>query len=224
MRVLIVEDEQRIADNIKTVLAKQAFVSEIVASGDEAWRLIQSEEYDLIILDWMLPGMNGVEVCRRVRESGIQVPILMLTARSQLDDKIKGLDTGADDYLTKPFAMEELLARVRVLTRRTSAGDAMPVIKIADLSIDTNRQAVTRAGREIDLAPREYALLEYLARHKDHALDRLTILEHVWDENTDQFSNTVDVHIRYLRKKIDDGYAKRLIKTVKGKGYMLCAE
>lgn len=222
MRILIVEDEQRIAENIKTMLIQDHYVVDLAFDAQTGLQKALGEDYDLIILDWMLRAQSGLDICRTLRRADVATPILMLTARSQLDDKLSGLDSGADDYLTKPFAMPELMARVRALLRRPAVAQANPILVIADLSIDTNTQVVNRGGDSIALSPREYALLEYLARHKNQVIDRLQLLSHVWDAQTDAFSNTVDVHIRYLRKKIDDPHHRKLIKTVKGKGYMLC--
>lgn len=222
MRILIIEDEERIAENIQTMLSHHHYVVEIALDGQNGLQQALTEDHDLILLDWMLGETSGLQICRTIRAQNIATPILMLTARSQLDDKLMGLDSGADDYLTKPFAMPELLARVKALLRRPAGAAVSPIIRVADLQIDTNAHRVSRGTNTISLSPREYALLEYLARHKNLAVDRLQLLTHVWDEHTDAFSNTVDVHIRYLRKKIDDGFEPKLIRTVKGKGYMLC--
>lgn len=221
MRFLIVEDDKRLAGNLSQILKGHGWVSDIAGNSEEALTLAEVEDYDLIILDWMLPDSDGVSLCKKLRKAGFESPILFLTAKSEIEDKVKGLECGADDYLTKPFVTEELLARIKALLRRKS-GEPEPLIQISDLVINTNMHQVKRGNTEIELAPREYSLLEYLAFNKGRALDRFSILNHVWGEGADEFSNTVDVHIRYLRKKIDEGFNQKLIKTVKGKGYMLC--
>lgn len=222
MHILLIEDDIRIATNIMKMLAIAGFTATIARTAHDALLHAETESYDVIILDWMLPDIEGIAVCRMLREQQNMTPIIMLTAKSQLEDKVEGLLTGADDYLTKPFEMEELLARVKALIRRKSGKTLSPVIRVADLTVNANTHEVTRGGTIISLAPREYSLLEYLLLHIGEAIDRLALLHHVWGENTDPFSNTVDVHVRYLRKKIDDPFSKKLIKTVKGKGYMVC--
>ncbi len=224
MRVLVVDDEQRITSNIKDYLVSDGHTVDTAANGEDALVLADINSYDLVILDWMLPDMDGLKICKVLRENKIDSPVLMLTAKSQLEDKVEGLNAGADDYLTKPFEFDELDARIRALLRRKIGGSSTPLIRIADFTLDTNTREVTRGGQKVDLAPREFSLLEYLVLNRGKALGRTDILEHVWGESVDQFSNTVDVHIRYLRKKIDDDFDTKLIKTVKGKGYMLCLE
>lgn len=224
MHVLIIEDDARIARNIKKMLESSDILATVAPDAEKGIYYSKSETYDVVILDWMLPDKEGIEVCRLIRSHNNTTPIIMLTAKSQLEDKIEGLSTGADDYLTKPFAMEELLARVNALIRRGGRESASPLIQIADLTINTNTREAERGGREIVLAPREYTLLEYMARNKGLAIERIALLHHVWGEDVDLFSNTVDVHIRYLRKKIDDGFSKKLIRTIKNKGYMLCED
>ncbi len=222
MKVLIVEDEKRIAKNIESYFTANNLMCDVVYLGHDALQNIEINTYDLVILDWMLPDISGIEVCKDLRKAGNKVPIIMLTAKGELEDKIQGFDTGVDDYLVKPFLMEELLARAKTLIRRNMTNTANPIIRIADLVIDTNSSTVKRKNVLIELAPKEFALLEYLALNHCKALSRTDILEHVWDDQVDPFSNTVDVHIRYLRSKVDDMYPKKLIKTVKNKGYMLC--
>lgn len=222
MHILVVEDDERIATNIKTLLMAEKFKVTAAHDAEEGLYLATEESFDLIILDWMLPDGNGIEICKKLRSKHNATPILMLTSRSQLDDKVEGFTVGADDYLTKPFAKEELIARIKALIRRTTASKGTPVIQIADFSINIDTTEVRRKNKIISLAPKEYALLEYLVLHKCKVIDRMSLLHHVWDEDIDDFSNTVDVHIRYLRKKIDEGFDKPLIKTVKNKGYMLC--
>lgn len=221
MRILIIEDDTRIADNVRDMLTRATYAADVAYNGRTGLKMADDEDYDLIVLDWMLPDIDGTVVCRTLRRQGTITPILMLTAKTQVEDVIEGLDAGADDYLTKPFQMQELLARVRALLRRQGPATLEPQITVADLVIDTNTGSVTRAGRHISLSPKEYALLEYLGRHAGQTVGRLDLLTHVWDANTDVFSNTVDVHIRYLRQKIDSGATPPLIHTVKGKGYVL---
>lgn len=225
MRILVVEDEQRIAQNIKKYFENKdkakSFVVDIAATGLDSLSQLEINEYDLVILDWMLPDIDGTEVCKRMRNSGIHVPVLMLTAKSQIEDKLEGFNSGADDYLTKPFVMEELLARSQALIRRSTTEKQSPIIKLGSLEINTNSFVVTKAGKVVDLAPKEYAILEYMVMNKDKVLSRSDILEHVWGEDVDPFSNTVDVHVRYIRQKLDDKKGS-LIKTVKNKGYMIC--
>ena len=219
MKVLLVEDEAAIAAVIKKGLEKAQFQVEIAANGPTGLRKATEETYALILLDIMLPGMDGWQVCQALRARRITTPILMLTARDEVEDRVQGLELGADDYLPKPFAFAELLARVHALLRRDRIHKAR-VIQIADLEIDTGLHRVTRAGQEVTLTPREYDLLEALASREGQVLSRERILEHVWQDE-DSFSNTVDVHIGTLRKKIDAGHADKLIQTVHGRGYRL---
>jgi DNA-binding response OmpR family regulator len=224
MRILIVEDDNRIAQNIKLFLKNSSYSVDIANTGKEGTSKAKVEEYDLIILDWMLGDTTGPDVCKELRASEIKTPILFLTAKSQLEDKIDAFEIGADDYLTKPFHAEELLVRVKALIRRSYTETSSPIVKLGDLEIDTNSAVVTRDGQLIELSPKLFSILEYLALNHDKIVSRTEILEHVWDENANYFNNTVDVHIRYLRKKIDDPFPTQLIKTVKGKGYMLCSQ
>lgn len=224
MHILIIEDDSVISRNLKKILENEKFQVTTAANAQDGLYQAVEESYDVIILDRMLPDEDGDAVCRKIREKNITTPILMLTARSQLEDKVEGLVSGADDYLTKPFAKEELIARIKALIRRKSGPSLSPVIKIGNLSINTNSAQVDRNGKVIKLAPKEYALLEYLALNKCKIIDRMTLLHHVWGEDIDSFSNTVDVHVRYLRRKIDSKSEKKLIKTVKNKGYMLCED
>ncbi|HEV7860489.1 MAG TPA: response regulator transcription factor [Pyrinomonadaceae bacterium] len=220
MRILLVEDDARIARFVSQGLREQTYAVDATDDGDDALYKASINDYDAIILDVMLPGRDGFEVCRELRATGSNVPVLMLTARDAVQDRIKGLDTGADDYLTKPFEVAELLARLRALLRRGHV--VRPArITIADLSIDTRAHLVTRGGRNIELTAKEYALLEYLARERGRVLGRGEIAEHVWDENFDPFSNLIDVNINRLRRKVDDGFSAPLIHTRRGAGYML---
>lgn len=222
MRILTIEDDAVIAENLRTLLKKASYSVDVAGSYNEGYRKSVDEPYDLIILDWMLKDYSGVELLSKIRQENIQTPVLLLTAKSDISDKISGFNAGADDYLTKPFSIEELLARVKALLRRKDKPLSGILIKVEDLTINTNTNEVFRGEQKIDLSPKEFALLHYLALHLGMAIDRITLLSHVWDEQADLFSNTVDVHINYLRKKIDGGSGKKLIRTVKGKGYMLC--
>lgn len=222
MRLLLVDDDQTLARNIRSLLQKASYAVDVVHSFRDGYQAAIDEIYDLIILDWTLPDGTGVSLCKKIRVEGMTTPILLLTAKNTMDFKVEGLDSGADDYLTKPFAIEELTARIRTLLRRKNKEIIGQNLHIADVTIQTNSMIVKRKGKVINLSPREYALLYYLMIHKGKAMDRQDLLDHVWDSETDIFSNTVDVHIRYLRKKIDDGFTHKLIRTVKGKGYMIC--
>ena len=222
MRVLLVEDDPRIARFVSQALREQSYAVDLTADGEDALYKASINDYDAVILDIMIPGRDGFEVCRELRAEGLTVPIVMLTARDSVQDRITGLDTGADDYLTKPFEVSELLARLRALLRR---GHVIrpATITIADLVIDTRAHRVTREGRNIELTAKEYALLEYMARERGRVLTRAEIAEHVWDENFDPLSNLIDVNINRLRRKIDDHFSPPLIHTRRGEGYMLAA-
>ena len=218
MRLLLVEDDARIARFVAKGLREQAYAVDVAANGDDALYEAAINSYDLIILDVMIPGKDGFQVCRELRRAGQKVPILMLTARDAIEDRITGLDHGADDYLTKPFEFRELLARLRALLRRS--GEIRPAhIKVADLVLDTGGQTVSRAGRTIPLTTKEYALLEFLARNSGRVVGRAEIAEHVWDETFDPFSNLIEVYVNRLRGKIDSGAAKPLLHTRRGAGY-----
>jgi len=223
MRILIVEDDIKLATNIATLLKHDLYAVDVANNQMEAEDKLASPDYDVVIMDWKLPDGSGLEICKQMRRDKITIPVLMLTSNSQMEDKIEGLDAGADDYLTKPFDHQELLARIRALTRR-NIGVSEPEICVNDLVINTNLKKVTRANIEIDLSPREYALLEYLATRVGIAVSRIDLLSHVWDENANMFSNTVDVHIKYLRDKIDKNHKIKLIRTIKGQGYALCEQ
>jgi len=220
MRILLVEDDKRIASFVSKGLRENAYAVDAAFDGEQGLYLASINRYDAVILDVMLPVKDGFTVCRELRAGNIETPILMLTARDAIDDKISGLDFGADDYLTKPFEFRELLARLRALLRR-SGEVRPPKIFIRDLEIDTVAQKVRRGGLEILLTTKEYALLEYLAREKGKVLGRSEIAEHVWDENFDAFSNLIDVYIRRLRSKMDEGFGAQLIHTRRGAGYVL---
>lgn len=222
MRILVVEDEHKIANSIKKGLEQEAYAVDVAYDGVEGFDLAATEDYDVIVLDLMLPGMDGVELCRRLRDEKKHTPILMLTAKGELKDKVRGLDSGADDYLVKPFAFEELLARVRALSRRPS-NHLGSVLKVGDLSLDTLNFEVERDGQGIVLSRTEFALLEYLLRHPNRTLTKGQIISHVWDYDADILPNTVEVYISYLRSKIDKPFKNKppLIHTVRGFGYRI---
>jgi two-component system copper resistance phosphate regulon response regulator CusR len=222
MRILLVEDDRRIARFVAKGLREQAYAVDVVGDGDEAGYKLSINDYDAVILDVMIPGRDGFQVCRDLRTAGIAVPVIMLTARDTVQDRITGLDSGADDYLTKPFAVTELLARLRALLRRGRV--VRPAtMTIANLVLDTGAQQATRAGRNLALTTKEYALLEFLAREAGRVVSRAEIAEHVWDENFDPLTNLIDVHINRLRRKVDNGFSSKLIHTRRGAGYMLAA-
>jgi two-component system copper resistance phosphate regulon response regulator CusR len=223
VRILLVEDETRVAGFIAKGLREQSYAVDISVDGEAALYMAAVNEYDLVILDVMLPRKDGWAVCRELRASGSGVPILMLTARDAVDDRVAGLDAGADDYLAKPFDFKELLARLRALGRRP-APLRRDVLKADDLALDTASHAVSRGGRPISLTAKEYALLEFLLINQGRVVGRERIAQHVWDENFDPFSNVIDVYIRRLRSKLDSGAGRRLIHTRRGEGYMLGAE
>ncbi len=224
MRVLIVEDERKISAYVKRGLEEQGYAVDAVYTGRDALDWAEAAPYDLVILDILLPGLDGLSVCRELRRRGAHMPVLMLTARDAVDDRVAGLDAGADDYLVKPFAMKELLARLRALTRRAAEAGRSPVLQVADLSLDTLTHRVKRGGKTIELTAKEYAVLECLLREPERVLTRTMIAEHVWNYDVFNQSNVVDVYIRNLRRKIDDGHGLNLIHTVRGAGYRLSAE
>jgi DNA-binding response OmpR family regulator len=219
VRILLVEDERKVASFIKKGLQQEGYAVDAVHDGEEATQHAISFDYDLIVLDLMIPNRPGLEVLRRIRSAKRQLPILILTAKGALEDKVAGFDAGADDYLIKPFAFAELSARIRALLRRGTHESAK--LKVADLEMDTATRQVRRAGQAIDLKLKEYALLEFLLRHADRAVTRTMIVEHVWDIHFDSVSNVVDVHINSLRNKIDKNFSPPLIHTIRGVGYML---
>lgn len=223
MRLLLVEDDTRIARFVAKGLREQAYAVDIAATGEDALYQAAVNTYDLVILDVMIPAPDGFAVCRELRKSGQRMPILMLTARDAVEDRITGLDHGADDYLTKPFEFRELLARLRALLRRS--GELRPAkITIADLVLDTGAQSAKRGGRQITLTAKEYALLEYLARNAGRVVGRAEIAEHVWDETFDPFSNLIEVYINRLRRKVDADSPRPLLQTRRGVGYVLGTE
>jgi two-component system copper resistance phosphate regulon response regulator CusR len=220
MRILVVEDEPVAANVLAKGLREHAYAVDIAADGRAALEQIGSTDYDLVILDILLPRINGLELCRRVRADAATVPILMLTARGGLDERVEGLDAGADDYLSKPYHFPELLARVRALLRRGPAFEPSE-LSLDDLIVDTRARRVTRGGKLIQLTAKEYALLEYLMRRQTQVVGRSDIAEHVWDDSFDPVSNLIEVYIQRLRRKIDDGHSIRLIQTRRGTGYTL---
>ncbi|HEX21612.1 MAG TPA: response regulator transcription factor [Actinobacteria bacterium] len=220
MRILVVEDERKLAKTIKKGLEQESFAVDIAFDGGYGYDLASTEDYDVVILDLMLPKLNGIDICRRLRQNQIQIPIIMLTAKSQLEDKVNGLNSGADDYLAKPFAFTELLARIKALGRRPKVSLGTE-LEVEDLSLNTLTHEVKRDGRGIKLSRTEFALLEYLMRNKDKTLTKNQLIEHVWDYDADVLPNTVEVYIGYLRNKIDKPFKNKaaLIQTVRGFGY-----
>jgi two-component system copper resistance phosphate regulon response regulator CusR len=221
MKILIVEDEPKTGDYLKQGLTEAGFVTDLAREGWEGLDLAKTGHYDVMILDVMLPGINGWQVLEGVRRAGVDMPVLFLTARDRIEDRVKGLELGADDYLVKPFAFAELLARVRSLVRRGHNSLDSTVLKAADLELDLLRRRATRAGRKIELTAKEFALLELLLRRQGEVLPRSLIASQVWDMNFDSDTNVIDVAVRRLRVKIDDGFEFKLIHTVRGMGYVL---
>jgi heavy metal response regulator len=220
MRILLVEDEERIASFIARGLKEAHYVVDVASDGEKGLYMAEINDYDLIILDIMLPGKDGISICRELRGKGRDLPILMLSAKDTADDKAKGLNFGADDYLAKPFAFKELLARVGALLRRHKPSQGT-IIKVADLELNQLTHKVARQGKEIELTSKEYALLEYLMLNSGKAITRTMISEHVWHEDFDSFTNVIDVFVNYLRNKVDKGFKKHLIHTMRGSGYCL---
>jgi len=223
MRILLVEDEKKVADIIERGLKAERFAVDVCHDGMQGWETAGAYDYDLIILDLMLPSLSGTEILQRVRRKNTQVPILILTARDSTTDKVQNFEAGADDYLTKPFAFAELLVRVKALLRRGPVNRSS-VLRVADLEIDRLSQKVRRAGKRIELTGKEYSLLEYLATHPGRVFSRTMIIEHVWDQSFQGLTNIVDVYVRHLREKIDDPFTPKLLRTVRGVGYSLSDE
>lgn len=223
MRVLVVEDDSGVAGFVRRGLTEEGFAVDVAADGREAFRLALDHPYDVIVLDLMIPHMDGLEVLREVRKHGSRTPVLILSARDDVDQKVAGLNAGADDYLGKPFAFEELLARLRALLRRSSDSQDT-ILQAGDLTVDVVKRRVMRGERKVDLSPKEFALLEYLLRNQGNVLTRTMIAEHVWDQHFDSFSNVIDVYIRYLRAKVDEGSDQKLIRTIRGVGYVITDE
>ena len=222
MRILIVEDEHKIANSIKKGLEQETFAVDVAYDGEEGFDLASTEEFDLIILDLMLPKMDGVSICKKLREKNIHTPILILTAKGQIEDKVNGLNCGADDYLTKPFSFLELIARVKALTRRPKQA-IDPILKVGNLTLDTINYEVKRFGKSINLSKKEFALLEYLMRYKGKILNKDQIINHVWEYDSDVLPNTVEVYVGYLRNKIDKPFKSEnpLLQTSRGFGYKI---
>jgi two-component system, OmpR family, copper resistance phosphate regulon response regulator CusR len=220
MKILIVEDEQKTGDYLKQGLSEAGFVADLARDGADGLHLALTDDYDLVVLDVMLPRLDGWQVLREIRQKGKHLPVLFLTARDQVEDRVKGLEFGADDYLVKPFAFSELLARVRALLRRGRTNEP-ELFQIADLELDLLRRRVSRAGKRIDLTAKEFALLELLLRRQGEVLPRSLIASQVWDMNFDSDTNVIEVAVRRLRAKIDDDFEPKLIRTVRGMGYVL---
>jgi heavy metal response regulator len=223
MRILVVEDDRKVASFIRKGLMEEGYAVDVAADGETGLAMGQDRLHDVIILDVMLPGKPGFQVVRELRQAKVATPVLLLTAREAVEDRVQGLDAGADDYLTKPFAFAELLARVRALLRRGATAQAS-LLRIADLTLDPAKRTVKRGGEVISLTNREFALVEYLMRNPGRVLTRTMIAEHVWDYSFDSATNVIDVYVNYLRKKIDAGRERKLIHTVRGVGYVLRAD
>lgn len=221
--MLLVEDEKKVSELVARALRQESYAVDIADDGTRGWELAQAFDYDLIILDLMLPGVPGEELLRRIRHRNQQVPILILTARDATEEKVRNFQAGADDYLTKPFAFAELVMRVKALLRRGPVPRSS-VLRVADLELDRLTQQVRRGGRRIELTPKEYALLEYLASSPGRVFSRTMIIEHVWDQSFEGLANIVDVYVRHLRSKVDDPFSLKLIRTVRGVGYGLAPD
>ncbi|MFM7010302.1 MAG: heavy metal response regulator transcription factor [Betaproteobacteria bacterium] len=221
MKILIVEDEPKTGEYLRQGLSEAGFVVDLAQTGTDGLHLAQHGDHDLVILDVMLPGLNGWQVLQSMRQSGLQMPAMFLTARDQVEDRVKGLELGADDYLVKPFSFAELLARVRTILRRGRSGSESTTLKVADLELDLLRRRVTRAGKRIDLTAKEFGLMELLMRRQGEVLPRSLIASQVWDMNFDSDTNVIEVAMRRLRMKIDEGQEIKLIQTVRGMGYVL---
>jgi len=223
MRLLVVEDEKKVASFIKQGLEEEGYAVDVALDGQEGLEMARDPVHDLIILDISLPKMDGLQLLKKLRQQKVNIPVLLLTVRATIEDKVLGLDAGADDYLTKPFAFQELVARVRALMRRQAeAGPTL--LQVADLMLDPARRVVSRGGEKVELTAKEFALLEYLMRNPGRVLTRTMIIEHVWNYDFDTMTNIIDVYVNYLRKKIDSGREPKLIHTVRGVGYVLKAE
>jgi DNA-binding response OmpR family regulator len=220
MRILIIEDEMKLAHAMKRALELQKYAIDVVNNGKDGLDFAIGEEFSLIILDVMLPGMDGIEICKRIRSEGIHTPVLMLTARGQISDKVTGLDVGADDYMVKPFSFEELFARIRALVRRPAQTND-PVLHIKDLTLDPKTFTVKRDGKMIELSAKEFSLLEYLLRNKNTVLTKDQIIAHVWNYDSDVLPSTIEVHVKHLRDKIDVSGDDSLIYTIRGRGYTI---
>jgi DNA-binding response OmpR family regulator len=220
MRMLLVEDEKKVSELVARALRSERYAVDVAADGPSGWEFVEAYDYDLIILDVMLPALSGTDLLKRIRRKNQHVPILVLTARDATEEKVRHFEAGADDYLTKPFAFAELIMRVKALLRRGPVARSS-VLRVADLEIDRLTQQVRRAGRRIELTAKEYALLEYLAANPGRVFSRTMIIEHVWDQSFEGLTNIVDVYVRHLRSKVDEPFAVKLIRTVRGVGYGL---
>lgn len=223
MKILVAEDDRKISSFLRKGFAQEGYVVEVADNGDDALALASRESFDVVVLDLLLPRMDGWTVIQRLRAARVKTPVLILSARGQVEDRVRGLQLGADDYLPKPFSFTELLARVRGLVRR-SHGQPPGILKVADLTLDPGARIVKRGDDRVDLTPREYSLLEYLMRNADRVVTKNSIVEHVWGMNFDSFSNVVEVYVNYLRKKVDRDPGRKLIHTVRGVGYALREE
>ena len=223
MRILVIEDEQKLGHALREGLQAEQYEVALAHTGEEGFYLAQTETFDLLVLDVMLPGRNGFEILTTLRQHGFKTPVLMLTARDAIEDRVRGLDTGADDYLVKPFACPELLARVRALCRRGIVPDPSPKLRVADLEVDVVGRTVTRGGEALDLTAREFELLEYLLRHQSHVVSREMLTRDVWKEagRHSPLDNVIDVHVARLRRKIDDQFEQKLVHTVRGVGFVV---
>lgn len=220
MRILVIEDEKKVASFIKKGLEEEHYAVDMAFDGETGLYMVETNDYDLVVLDLMIPKIDGMEVLRRIRTNKNNVPILVLTAKDSTEDIVRGLDAGCDDYLTKPFEFKIFLARVRALLRREKM-DKEPILRVADLTLHPVTHKVMRGGKEIELTSKEYALLDYFMRNPNRVLTRTMISEHVWDYHFDSMTNVIDVYVNYLRKKIDKGFEKKLIHTIRGVGYIL---
>jgi two-component system copper resistance phosphate regulon response regulator CusR len=223
MRILLVEDEKKLAGMVERGLKAERYAVDVAHDGETGWQMAGTYEYDLVILDLMLPGLSGTEILRRIRRKNSTVPILILTARDATDEKVENFEAGADDYLTKPFAFAELLVRVKALLRRGPVNRSS-VLRVGDLEVDRLSKQVRRAGKRIELTAKEYSLLEYFATNPGRVFSRTMIIEHVWDQSFEGLTNIVDVYVRHLREKVDDAFSTKLIRTVRGMGYCLSDE
>jgi two-component system copper resistance phosphate regulon response regulator CusR len=226
VRILVIEDEQKLGRALREGLQAEQYAVALAHTGEEGFYLVETESFDLVILDVMLPGRSGIEILSAMRKHGLKTPVLMLTARDAIEDRVRGLDTGADDYLVKPFAFPELLARIRALSRRGSPESSNARLRIADLELDVIGRSVARAGQTLDLTAREFELLEYLVRHQGHVVSREMLTRDVWKEpgRHTPLDNVIDVHVARLRRKVDDQFSQKLVQTVRGVGFVVREE
>jgi two-component system copper resistance phosphate regulon response regulator CusR len=226
MHILVVEDEKKLANALQEGLEAEKLSVKVANTGEEAYFLVSTERFDLLLLDIMLPGRDGIEILKALRQKGLTMPVLMLTSKDAIEDRVRGLDAGADDYMVKPFAFPELLARIQAIARRSKLIDVVSVLKLADLEMDTPRHSVSREGREIQLTSREFELLAYFLRHQGHVVSREMLARDVWNESARHtpLDNVIDVHIAHLRHKLDEPFRKRLLHTVRGVGFVLREE